>query len=75
MENRSRRKVVAISMPQSMYDATAKRLRKHKYGSMSEYIRDLIRKDEWAEFLVAHKNDPNERKRVEDTTTREWTFR
>jgi len=63
MEKRSSRKVVAISMPQSLFDETVERLRVNRYGSMSEYIRDLIRKDEWAEWLVKYKNDPAERKR------------
>lgn len=75
MERRTGRKVVAISMPQSTYDATVKRLRANRYGSMSEYIRDLIRKDEWAEFVVRYKNDPLERQRVDETTAREWSCR
>lgn len=75
MERTTGRKVVAISMPQSTYDETVKRLRANRYGTMSEYIRDLIRKDEWAEWLVKYRNDPAERKRVDDTTAHEWTYR
>ena len=74
MEKNAGRKVVAISMPQSTYEETVKRLRANRYGSMSEYIRDLIRKDEWAEWMVRYKNDPAERKRVE-TTAHEWSYR
>lgn len=75
MEKKAGRKVVAISMPQSTYDTTVERLRANRYGSMSEYIRDLIRKDEWAEYLVRYKNDPDERKRVDDITAHKWTYR
>jgi Arc/MetJ-type ribon-helix-helix transcriptional regulator len=40
------RKVVAISMPDEMHENLVRRLSRTKYASVSEYIRDLIRKDE-----------------------------
>ena len=72
MNKQPRRKVVAISMPQDLYDETLTRLKRNRFSTMSEYIRDLIRKDEWAEYLADHRNNPLEQKRVEFTPAAEW---
>jgi Arc/MetJ-type ribon-helix-helix transcriptional regulator len=39
------RKVVAISMPDEMYSHLRRNVPRARYGSVSEYIRELIRKD------------------------------
>lgn len=59
-------------MPQDLYDETVERLKRNRFSTMSEYIRDLIRKDEWAEYLAEHRNNPLEQKRVEFTPAAEW---
>jgi Arc/MetJ-type ribon-helix-helix transcriptional regulator len=40
------RKVVTISMPDDMYEHLLRRLSRTRYASVSEYVRDLIRKDD-----------------------------
>jgi Arc/MetJ-type ribon-helix-helix transcriptional regulator len=40
------RKVVTISMPDEMYEHLLRRLSKTRYASVSEYVRELIRKDD-----------------------------
>ncbi len=40
------RKVVTISMPIEMHEHIVRRLTRTRYASVSEYIRELIRKDE-----------------------------
>ena len=66
------RKVVAISMPQWLFNETAERLQDSSYSSMSEYIRDLIRKDAFAERLAAFRNDPREKARSDLTPAEEY---
>ena len=72
MNKQRGRKVVAISVPQDLYDETLKRLQRNRFSTMSEYIRELIRKDEWAECLAEHRNNPLEQKRIEFTPAAEW---
>ena len=40
------RRIVNISMPQSLYSYVEQRAERSNFGSVSEYVRDLIRKDE-----------------------------
>lgn len=40
------RKVVAISMPDEMHEHLRRSSSKQRYGSVSEYIRELIRNDQ-----------------------------
>ena len=39
------RKIVNISMPGSLYGWVTEREKHRRYGSVSEYVRDLIRED------------------------------
>ena len=72
MERKPGRKVVAISMSQWLFNETAERLRDSSYASMSEYIRDLIRKDAFAEELAAYRNDPLVKARADLTPADEY---
>lgn len=39
------RKIVAISMPEEMHEHIRRNVPRARYGSVSEYVRELIRKD------------------------------
>ena len=40
------RKVIAISMPEEMHQELCRSISKTRYGSVSEYIRELVRRDQ-----------------------------
>lgn len=54
-------------MPVYLYDETVERLKGSRFSTMSEYIRDLIRKDEWAERFLAHDDGLLKHKTIEFT--------
>ena len=57
------RKILAISMPDEMYSCVTNLVSKAKYGSVSEYIRELIRNDR--QFAEAER--PPEQETVVDS--------
>ncbi len=61
MDNR----IVSISMPERLYRILDYRVKAGLYGSVSEYVRDLVRKDLIPEIKAAEAREARRRETLE----------